>query len=173
MSNSILGVNVEIAQQIYFFKVKSCLGLLSYFQNFSLKKLVLNTDSLQLAYIFRMQITLFAGIDSNFNLKCTFKMCAILIASFEIISVKLRCKFNNFSIVTSICPKCYCTQLSCPKKIVEKFSLSELKIEEVKFSTQSSTKIFSISVFNVGSCLARRLTFRPCVILDLQQLGCL
>ena len=62
-------------------------------------------------------------------------MCAILIASFEIISVKLRCKFNNFSIVTSICPKCYCTQLSCPKKIVEKFSLSELKIEEVKFST--------------------------------------
>ena len=37
-----------------------------------------------------MQITLFAGIDSNFNLKGTFKMCAILIASFEIISMKNR-----------------------------------------------------------------------------------
>ena len=25
-------------------------------------------------------------------------------------------KFNNFSIATSICPKYYCTQLSCAKK---------------------------------------------------------
>ena len=24
-------------------------------------------------------------------------------------------KFNNFSIVTSICPKCYCTKLNCAK----------------------------------------------------------
>ena len=26
------------------------------------------------------------------------------------------CKINNFSTVTSICPKYYCTQLSCAKK---------------------------------------------------------
>ena len=25
-------------------------------------------------------------------------------------------KINNFSVVTSICPKYYCTQLSCAKK---------------------------------------------------------
>ena len=25
------------------------------------------------------------------------------------------CKINNFSVVTSICPKYYCTQLSCAK----------------------------------------------------------
>ena len=25
-------------------------------------------------------------------------------------------KINNFSVVTSICPKYYCTQLSCTKK---------------------------------------------------------
>ena len=64
------------------------------------------------------------------------------------------CKINKFSIATSIYPKYYCTQLSCAKTFVEKFSFSELKIENVKFVTQSPTKIFCIGVFNVGGCLA-------------------
>ena len=45
--------------------------------------------------------------------------------------------------------------------MVEKFSFSELKIEKVKFFTQSSTKIFCNSVFNFGGCLASCLAFRP------------
>ena len=47
-----------------------------------------------------------------------------------------------------------------PKEVVEKFSYSELKIEKVKFFTQSSTKVFWSSVFNVGGCLASCLTFK-------------
>ena len=35
-------------------------------------------------------------------------------------------KINNFSVVTSICPKYYSTQLSC-LEVVKKFSFSELK----------------------------------------------
>ena len=52
---------------------------------------------------------------------------------------------SNFSIVTSICPKSHCTQLSCVKvvsRVLEKFSFSELKIEKVVEFTQSSTKFF-------------------------------
>ena len=49
---------------------------------------------------------------------------------------------------------------------MEKFSFSELEIEKVKLFTQSSTKIFGISVFNVGGCLASYLTFRPFLTLD-------
>ena len=74
-----------------------------------------------------MQRTLFTGTDS---MKFTFKMCAIfneivkMIASYYIIYTNLFhrpgikatiSKINNFSIVTSICPKYYCTQLSCAK----------------------------------------------------------
>ena len=55
---------------------------------------------------------------------------------------------------------------------MEKFSFSELKIEKVKFFTQSTTNIFCISVFNIGRCLAGSLTFRP-LMLDPGQLGCL
>ena len=78
----------------------------------------------------------FSGIDSDFHSKFTFK-----------ISV-------------------YCAQLSCAKTVVEKFSFSELKIEKVKFFTQSLTKIFYTRVFNVGRCLASCLTFRPFLTLD-------
>ena len=53
-----------------------------------------------------------------------------------------------------------------PKTVVEKFSFSELKIEKVKFFTQGPTKIFCISVLNVGVCLASCLTFRPFLTLD-------
>ena len=50
----------------------------------------------------------------------------------------------------------YCTQF-LPKTVVKKISFRELKIKKVKFLTQSPTKIFCISVFNIGGCL----TFRP------------
>ena len=42
-----------------------------------------------------------------------------------------------------------------PKTDVEKFNFSELKF------TQSLTKFYCISIFNVGGCLASCLTFRP------------
>ena len=83
------------------------------------------------------------------------------------------CKINNFSVVTSICPKQHLHHEVVPKTVVETICFSELKIEKVKLFTQSSTKIFRISVFNVGSCLASCLTFRPFLTLDPQQLGCL
>ena len=76
------------------------------------------------------------------------------------------CKIKNFSIVTGICPKYYCTQLSCAEIFVEKFSFSELKIEKIKFFTQSPTKIFCVSVFNIRGCLASCSTFRPFLTLD-------
>ena len=54
-----------------------------------------------------------------------------------------------------------------PKKVVEKFSFSELKIEKVKFFTQSPIpKMFCMSIFNVGGCLASCLTFRAFLTLD-------
>ena len=46
------------------------------------------------------------------------------------------------------------------KKVVEKFSFNELKVEKVKYFTQVPTKIFCINVFNVGGGLASCLTFR-------------
>ena len=75
-------------------------------------------------------------------------------------------KIKIFSIATSICPEYCYTQLSCAKKIVEKFSFNELKIEKVRFFTGSPTKTFCISVFNVGSCLVSCLTIRPFLTLD-------
>ena len=40
------------------------------------------------------------------------------------------------------------------RKVVKKFSSSELKIEKVKFFTpEFNSKIFCINVFNVGGCL--------------------
>ena len=55
-----------------------------------------------------------------------------------------------------------------PKKVVEKFRFSKLKIEKVRFFTQSPIrKVFAlINVFNVGGCLASCLTFRPFLKLD-------
>ena len=47
-----------------------------------------------------------------------------------------------------------------PEKVVEKFSFNKLKIEKVKFCTQSPPKIFCITAFNVGLCLASFWTFR-------------
>ena len=73
------------------------------------------------------------------------------------------CKINNFS-VTSLWPK-YTIKL-CQKKVEEKFSFSELKIEKVKFFTQSPSKIFWISIFNLEGCLASCLNFRPILMLD-------
>ena len=49
------------------------------------------------------------------------------------------------------------------KTLVEKFGISELKIENVKSFTQSSTKFFGSSIFNVGSCL----TFIPFLTLGM------
>ena len=58
-------------------------------------------------------------------------------------------KITNFSNVTSICPKYYCTQLSChvPKEVVEKFSFSELNIKKIKFFTQSPISNFFALTF--------------------------
>ena len=47
-----------------------------------------------------------------------------------------------------------------PKKVVEKFSFNELKIEKVKLFNESPTKIFCINVFNIEVCLASGLNFR-------------
>ena len=58
------------------------------------------------------------------------------------------------------------TSKFCQKTDVEKFSFSGRKIEKAKFFTQSLTKIFRISVFNVGGCLASCLIFRPFLTLD-------
>ena len=60
-----------------------------------------------------------------------------------------------------------------PKTVVEKLSFSELKIEKVKLFTQSLTKLYCISVFNVGVWLVTCLTFGPFLMLDLVQLGSL
>ena len=59
------------------------------------------------------------------------------------------------------------------KVVVEKFNFSELKIEKVKFFTQSLTRIFCTSDFKVRSCLASSLTFRSFLTLDPEQHGCL
>ena len=75
------------------------------------------------------------------------------------VSFQSICKINNVSNVT--CTIYYCTQSSCAKKVVGKFSFNELKIEKVKFFTQSPTKIVCINIFNVGGCLKICLTFRP------------
>ena len=81
-------------------------------------------------------------------------------------------KINNFSIISSICPK-YCLQLSSTKNSYEKFSFSKLKLEKVNLFNQSLTNFYCISIFNVGGCLVSCLTFRPLLTLDPQQLGCL
>ena len=59
------------------------------------------------------------------------------------------------------------------KTVMEKFSFSEIEIEKVNFFTENTTKIFCIGFFNIGSCLASCLTFRPFLTLDPSQLGCL
>ena len=59
----------------------------------------------------------------------------------------------------------------CKKTVAEKFS--ELKIEKVKLYTQSSSKIFCISFFNVGSCLASCFPLRPFLTLEPEEVSCL
>ena len=46
-----------------------------------------------------------------------------------------------------------------PKTVVEKFNFSKLKIEKVKFFTESLAKIFCIGVFNVEGCIASCFIF--------------
>ena len=75
-------------------------------------------------------------------------------------------KINNFSIVTSICPKYHVHNEVVTKTIAGKLSFSEPKIEKVRLFTQSSIKAFCIIVFNVGGSLASCLTFRPFLRLD-------
>ena len=53
-----------------------------------------------------------------------------------------------------------------PKAVLEKFTYCELKIEKVNFFTQSLTKTFCSSIFNVGGCLPSCLTFTPFLTLD-------
>ena len=53
-----------------------------------------------------------------------------------------------------------------PKKVTEKFSFNELKIEKVKVFTRSPTKIFCINAFNVGASLESCLTLRSFLTLD-------
>ena len=87
-SKSIFGVNIRVAWQIYVFKVKSCLSIC--------RILILRNLYWQymftMVYIFRMQITLFTGMDLRFHSKFTFKMCVNLIACFEC------CKNDCFSL---------------------------------------------------------------------------
>ena len=56
------------------------------------------------------------------------------------------CKINNFSIVTSICPKYDVCNEVVPKIAVEKFSFSKLKIEKAKYLLRVQKKI-SVLVF--------------------------
>ena len=43
------------------------------------------------------------------------------------------CKINNFSVVTSIYPKYHAHNQVVPKTIVDKFSFSEIKIENLNY----------------------------------------
>ena len=60
-----------------------------------------------------------------------------------------------------------------PKTVVEKLSFSKLKIEKVNFLTQNPINIFCIIIFKVGGCLATCLNFKPFLMLDPLQFGCL
>ena len=99
----------------------------------------------------------------NFN----FKKFVLKTGSLQLLHFQSLCKINNFSNVTSVYPKYYCTQLSCAKKkVVEKFGFGELKIEKVKLFTQIPTKICCNNFFNVGDQLSSCLIFRPFLTLD-------
>ena len=84
-----------------------------------------------------------------------------------IIRVYVKLKIFLMLPIFPICPKYYCTQLYyytiVPKR---SFSFNKLKIEKVKFFTQSPIKIFCINIFKVRRCLASCLTFRPFLVLD-------
>ena len=116
------GLTLGLLSKFTFSRSKDAYELLSNFQGFNFKKFVLNTGSLWLVYIFRMQRTLFTRINWNFNLKFTFKNLCQFNCLFwnnfsEILVQNFSTIFYNFSIVTSVCPKYYCTQLSCAKTI--------------------------------------------------------
>ena len=58
-----------LLRKFTFSRFKVAYELLSNLQNFNIKKFVINTGSLQSVYIFRIQRTRFAGMDSNFYYK--------------------------------------------------------------------------------------------------------
>ena len=60
----------------------------------------------------------------------------------------IKATICNFSIVTSICPKYYCTQL-CQKQLLRNLASVNLTLKKLNFLL-SSTKIFCISVFNAN-----------------------
>ena len=73
------------------------------------------------------------------------------------------CKINNFSVITSIGPQYYCTQLSCAKNCCGETALVNLKLKEESFHPRN---IFCVKVFNVGGFLASCLIFKPFLMLD-------
>ena len=108
-----VGVNVRVAYQIYAFKVKSCLGIS--------KLLILRNLSNDCFLLYDLNQPQAIGIDRS-GIKANIG------------------KINNFSIVTSICPKYYCTQLICAKNSCgeRKVTFSELKIDKVFFYSESN-----------------------------------
>ena len=55
------------------------------------------------------------------------------------------CQINNFSIITSICRKCYCTLLSCDKKqLWRNLASVNLKLKKENFLL-SAIKFFTLA----------------------------
>ena len=108
----IFGVNVRVAQQIYVFKVKSCLEVAQQFPNFNFEKFILNTGSLQLVYIF--------SIVSIYLLN---KIVKMIISDYNVYAnhfhrpgIKATIfKINNFLFLPVSALKTIVTQLSCAK----------------------------------------------------------
>ena len=98
------GLTLGLLSKFTFSRSKDAYELLSNFQGFNFKKFVLNTGSLWLVYIFRMQRTLFTRIEILiWNLPL--KICVNLTAYFEIISVKSWCKiFLQFFTIFLLLP---------------------------------------------------------------------
>ena len=59
----------------------------------------------------------------------------------------------------------------CQKELWGNLVLVKLKLK-TQFFTQSTTKMFCISILEIGHCLASCLIFRPFLMLGPQQLGC-
>ena len=92
--------------------------------------------------LFKLQIQMILVVKGS-----TFVHCEEFVPIFQILIFCFLsiCKLLIFLMfVSSICPKYYCTQLRfhVPKKVVAKFSFSELNFEKVKLFTQSPTSKF-------------------------------
>ena len=59
------------------------------------------------------------------------------------------CKIYNFSIVTSICHKYYCAQVSCTKNSWGEISFSEFNTEKVKFLLILQPKLFTLALLTM------------------------